>query len=116
MSEAIGLVETRGLTGSIEASDAMVKAAAVTLVKQVSIGGGFLTVLVKGDVGSVKAAVEAGSEAANRVGEPGTGFDAGDNALEVYWPGGSASIARAPKEVVAARLLELVAGRLGAKT
>ncbi len=69
MSESIGLIETKGLTGSIEASDAMAKAAAVTLVKQVSIGGGFLTVLVKGDVGSVKAAVEAGAEAANRVGE-----------------------------------------------
>lgn len=69
MSESIGLVETKGLTGSIEASDAMAKAAAVSLVKQVSIGGGFLTVLVKGDVGSVKAAVEAGAEAANRVGE-----------------------------------------------
>ena len=59
MSESIGLVETKGLTGSIEASDAMAKAALVTLVKQVSIGGGFLTVLVKGDVGSVKAAVES---------------------------------------------------------
>jgi ethanolamine utilization protein EutM len=69
MSESIGLVETKGLTGSIEASDAMAKAALVTLVKQVSIGGGFLTVIVKGDVGSVKAAVEAGAEAANRVGE-----------------------------------------------
>ena len=69
MSESIGLVETRGLTGSIEASDAMAKAASVSLVKQVSIGGGFLTVLVKGDVGSVKAAVEAGAEAADRVGE-----------------------------------------------
>ncbi|MBT4756977.1 MAG: BMC domain-containing protein [Opitutae bacterium] len=69
MSESIGLVETKGLTGSIEASDAMSKAALVTLVKQVSIGGGFLTVLVKGDVGSVKSAVEAGAEAANRVGE-----------------------------------------------
>lgn len=69
MSESIGLIETKGLTGSIEASDAMAKAAAVTLVKQIAIGGGFLTVLVKGDVGSVKAAVEAGAEAANRVGE-----------------------------------------------
>ena len=69
MSESIGMIETKGLTGSIEASDAMAKAAAVTLVKQISIGGGFLTVLVKGDVGSVKAAVEAGAEAANRVGE-----------------------------------------------
>ena len=69
MSESIGLVETKGLTGSIEASDAMAKAASVSLVKQVSIGGGFLTVMVKGDVGSVKAAVEAGAEAANNVGE-----------------------------------------------
>ena len=69
MSESIGLIETKGLAGSIEASDAMAKAAAVTLVKQIAIGGGFLTVLVKGDVGSVKAAVEAGAEAANRVGE-----------------------------------------------
>jgi len=69
MSESIGLIETKGLTGSIEASDAMAKAASVSLVKQVSIGGGFLTVIVKGDVGSVKAAVEAGAEAANKVGE-----------------------------------------------
>ena len=69
MSESIGMVETKGLTGSIEASDAMVKAASVSLVKQIPIGGGFLTVLVKGDVGSVKAAVDAGAEAANRVGE-----------------------------------------------
>jgi ethanolamine utilization protein EutM len=69
MSESIGLVETKGLTGSIEASDAMAKAANISLVKQISIGGGFLTVLVKGDVGSVKAAVEAGAEAANRAGE-----------------------------------------------
>ena len=69
MSESIGLIETKGLTGSIEASDAMAKAASVKLVKQVSIGAGFLTVLVQGDVGSVKAAVEAGAEAADRVGE-----------------------------------------------
>jgi ethanolamine utilization protein EutM len=69
MSESIGLIETKGLTGSIEASDAMAKAANVSLVKQVSIGAGMLTVFVKGDVGSVKAAVEAGAEAANRVGE-----------------------------------------------
>ncbi|MEX0323693.1 MAG: BMC domain-containing protein [Puniceicoccaceae bacterium] len=69
MSESIGLIETKGLTGSIEASDAMAKAANVDLVKQVSIGAGMLTVFVKGDVGSVKAAVEAGAEAANRVGE-----------------------------------------------
>ena len=69
MSDSIGMVETKGLTGSIEASDAMVKAASVSIVKQIPIGGGFLTVLVKGDVGSVKAAVDAGSEAASRVGE-----------------------------------------------
>lgn len=69
MSESIGLIETRGFVGSVEASDAMSKAAGVELVKQVQIGGGFLTVIVKGDVGSVKAAVEAGVDAAQRVGE-----------------------------------------------
>ena len=69
MSDSIGMVETKGYVGSVEASDAMVKAANVTLVRQVQIGGGFVTVIVKGDVGSVKAAVEAGSEAAKRVGE-----------------------------------------------
>lgn len=69
MSESIGLIETKGLAGSIEASDAMAKAASVSLVKQISIGGAFLTVIVKGDVGSVKAAVEAGAEAASKVGE-----------------------------------------------
>jgi len=63
------MVETMGYVGSVEASDAMVKAASVGLVKIVQIGGGMVTVLVKGDVGSVKAAVEAGSEAAKRVGE-----------------------------------------------
>ncbi len=69
MSESIGMVETRGYVGSVEASDAMVKAANVSIVRQVQIGGGFVTVVVKGDVGSVKAAVDAGSEAAKRVGE-----------------------------------------------
>ncbi|GHB98488.1 BMC domain-containing protein [Cerasicoccus arenae] len=69
MSESLGMVETRGYVGSVEASDAMVKAANVELVRLVSIGGGFLTVLCKGDVGSVKAAVEAGAEAAAKVGE-----------------------------------------------
>jgi ethanolamine utilization protein EutM len=63
------MIETRGYVGSVEASDAMVKAASVGLVKLVQIGGGMVTVLVKGDVGSVKAAVEAGSVAAERVGE-----------------------------------------------
>ncbi|MGE9292642.1 BMC domain-containing protein [Ruficoccus sp. ZRK36] len=69
MSDSIGMVETKGYVGSIEASDAMVKAAGVTLSRSVQIGGGFITVMVKGDVGSVKAAVDAGSEAAARVGE-----------------------------------------------
>jgi ethanolamine utilization protein EutM len=69
MSDSIGMVETRGYVGSVQASDAMVKAANVTLTRQVQIGGGFVTVIVKGDVGSVKAAVEAGAEAAQRVGE-----------------------------------------------
>ena len=69
MSDSIGMVETRGYVGSVEASDAMVKAASVTLIRQIQIGGGYVTVVVKGDVGSVKAAVEAGAEAAKRVGE-----------------------------------------------
>jgi ethanolamine utilization protein EutM len=69
MSESLGMIETKGYVGSVEASDAMVKAAAVTLAKQIQIGGGFVTVMVKGDIGSVKAAVEAGAEAAKRVGE-----------------------------------------------
>ena len=69
MSESIGMVETKGYVGSVEASDAMVKAASVSLVRTVQIGGGFVTVVVKGDVGSVKASVEAGAEAAKRVGE-----------------------------------------------
>jgi microcompartment protein CcmL/EutN len=67
--EAIGLIETRGLVGSIEAADAMVKAANVTLMGQERIGGGLVTVIVKGDVGAVKAAVDAGAAAAKRVGE-----------------------------------------------
>jgi len=69
MSEAIGMIETRGYIGSVEASDAMVKAANVGLVKTIPIGGGLITVLAKGDVGSVKAAVDAGSKAAAKVGE-----------------------------------------------
>ncbi len=69
MSDSLGIIETKGLAGSIEASDAMVKAAGVTLAKQIPIGGGFITITVKGDVGSVKAAVEAGADAASRVGE-----------------------------------------------
>jgi len=69
MSESIGMIETRGYTGSIEASDAMVKAANVTLVKTIPIGGGLITVIARGDVGSVKAAVDAGAKAASKVGE-----------------------------------------------
>ncbi len=69
MSQALGLIETRGYVGNVEAADAMAKAADVDLVKQVQIGGGFLTILVQGDVGSVKAAIDAGAEAASRVGE-----------------------------------------------
>lgn len=69
MSDSLGIIETKGLAGSIEASDAMVKAAGVTLAKQIPIGGGFITITIKGDVGSVKAAVEAGADAAAKVGE-----------------------------------------------
>ncbi|HVT71751.1 MAG TPA: BMC domain-containing protein [Lacunisphaera sp.] len=69
MSDSIGMVETKGYVGSVEASDAMVKAANVALVRQIQIGGGFVTVVVKGDVGSVKAAVESGADAAKRAGE-----------------------------------------------
>jgi ethanolamine utilization protein EutM len=68
-SEALGLVETKGLVGAIEATDAMLKAANVTLAGRVGIGAAYITSLVRGDVGSVRAAVEAGAEAASRVGE-----------------------------------------------
>lgn len=67
--EAIGLIETRGLVAQIEAADAMLKAANVTLVKQVQIGGAYITTIVRGDVGSVRAAVDAGSAAASQIGE-----------------------------------------------
>jgi microcompartment protein CcmL/EutN len=67
--QAIGMIETRGLVGVIESSDAMVKAASVELLKTVEIGGGFVTTFVRGDVGSVRAAVDAGAEACRRVGE-----------------------------------------------
>ena len=69
MSDAVGFVETMGYTGLVEASDAMVKAANVELVRSIQIGGGLVTTVVRGDIGSVKAAVDAGAEAANRVGE-----------------------------------------------
>ena len=67
--QALGMVETKGLVGSIEAADAMVKAANVHLIGKVHVGGGLVTVIVRGDVGAVKAAVEAGGAAAKRVGE-----------------------------------------------
>lgn len=67
--EALGLIETKGLVGMIEATDAMLKAANVHLAGRVQVGGGFVTTLVRGDVGSVRAAVEAGAEAASRVGD-----------------------------------------------
>jgi ethanolamine utilization protein EutM len=69
MQNAIGMIETRGLVGSIEAADAMVKAANVILLGEERIGGGFVTVIIEGDVGAVKAAVDAGAAAAKRVGE-----------------------------------------------
>lgn len=69
MQSAIGLVETKGLLALVEATDAMVKAANVEIVKRVDIGGGLVTTVVSGDVGSVRAAVEAGSSAAAQVGE-----------------------------------------------
>ena len=65
---ALGMIETRGLIGSIEAADAMVKAADVTLIGKVHVGGGLVTVIVRGEVGAVKAAVDAGAAAAQRVG------------------------------------------------
>lgn len=66
---ALGMVETRGLIGSVEAADAMVKAANVVLIGSEYIGGGYVTVMVRGDVGAVKAATDAGAAAAKRVGE-----------------------------------------------
>jgi microcompartment protein CcmL/EutN len=66
---ALGLIETRGLVGLVEASDAMCKAAGVRLVKNIEIGGGYVTAVVRGDVGSVRASVDAGAAAARRVGE-----------------------------------------------
>ncbi len=67
--EALGMIETRGLVGAIEAADAMVKAAKVVLIGKEKIGGGFVTVMVRGDTGAVKAATDAGASAAERVGE-----------------------------------------------
>jgi ethanolamine utilization protein EutM len=69
MKNALGLIETRGLVGAIEAADTMVKAANVKLIRKELIGGGLVTVIVEGDVGAVKAAVDSGAGAAKKVGE-----------------------------------------------
>ena len=69
MGEALGMIETKGLVGAIEAADAMTKSANVTLMGYEKIGSGLVTVMVRGDVGAVKAAVEAGAAAAKRVGD-----------------------------------------------
>ncbi len=69
MADALGMIETRGFVGAVEAADAMVKAAKVELVHYEKIGGGYVTVLVRGDVAAVKAATDAGSRQAERVGE-----------------------------------------------
>jgi ethanolamine utilization protein EutM len=66
---ALGMVETRGLVGAVEAADAMVKAANVVLIGSEYVGGGYVTVMVRGDVGAVKAATDAGAAAAKRIGE-----------------------------------------------
>ena len=67
--QALGMIETKGLVASIEAADAMVKAADVTLIGKVHVGGGLVTVMVRGDVGAVKSAVDAGATAAGKVGD-----------------------------------------------
>ena len=67
--DALGLIETKGLVGMIEATDAMLKAANVSIVGRIGIGAAYITTMVRGDVGSVRAAVEAGAESASRVGE-----------------------------------------------
>ena len=69
MNDAIGLVETKGLVALVEATDAMAKAANVEVVRKIAIGGGLVTAVVRGDVGSVRAAVEAGAQAAQQAGE-----------------------------------------------
>jgi microcompartment protein CcmL/EutN len=69
MADALGMIETRGFVGMVEASDAMVKAAKVELVHYEKIGGGYVTAIVRGDVAAVKAATDAGARAAERVGE-----------------------------------------------
>ena len=68
-TNSLGMIETKGLVGAIEAADAMVKSANVTLVGKEQVGGGWVTVMVRGDVGAVKAATDAGAAAAEKVGE-----------------------------------------------
>lgn len=70
MADAIGMIETQGLVGGLEAADAMLKAAGVDLIGKEQIGGGYVTVMVRGDVAAVNAAVQAGRAAAERVGAP----------------------------------------------
>jgi len=95
MNEALGMVETRGFVGAVEAADAMVKTANVVLVGKEYLLNGYLAVLVRGDVGSVKAATEAGSTATRRVGELigvhviARPFDETEKLLQ-HWPGPSA--------------------------
>ena len=69
MAQALGMIETRGLVASIEAADAMVKAASVSIVSQTKAGGGLVSTLVRGEVGAVKAATDAGAIAANKIGD-----------------------------------------------
>ncbi|HVX14440.1 MAG TPA: BMC domain-containing protein [Pirellulales bacterium] len=69
MNDAIGMLETKGLVALVEATDAMAKAANVQIVKKIAIGGGLVTTVVRGDIGSVRAAVDAGASAAQQVGE-----------------------------------------------
>ena len=91
-TQALGMIETRGLIGSIEAADAMVKAANVTLVGKERVGGGLVTVFVRGDVGAVKAATDAGAAAAQRVGELISVhvIPRPDGSVESILPGGAA--------------------------
>ena len=92
ITQALGMIETRGLIGSVEAADAMVKAANVTLVGKERVGGGLVTVFVRGDVGAVKAATDAGAAAAQRVGELISVhvIPRPDGSVESILPGGAA--------------------------
>src|ERR671912_712847 len=95
--EALGMIETRGLVAMIEASDAMVKAAKVTLVGYEKIGSGYVTALVRGDVAAVKAATDAGAAAARRVGEL-VSVDVGLNDRVLVVSGSSARMAQGLKD------------------